>query len=121
MPDKATEQQGECLGAEALVKVLEDEGVDTVFGYPGGANLPIYDVLRTSSIQHVLARHEQGAAHMADGYARVAGKIGVCLATSGPGAMNLVTGIADAHMDSVIELMVILYNRNISIQPRPFR
>ncbi|MBE3038412.1 MAG: biosynthetic-type acetolactate synthase large subunit [Chloroflexi bacterium] len=76
------------------------EGVDVVFGYPGGANLPIYDALVDSPIHHVLVRHEQGAAHMADGYARASGKVGVALATSGPGATNLVTGIATAMMDS---------------------
>jgi acetolactate synthase I/II/III large subunit len=88
-------------GAEALVRVLENQGVDTIFGYPGGANLPIYDGLRQSRIRHVMSRHEQGAAHMADGYARVAGRPGVCLATSGPGATNLVTGLANALLDSV--------------------
>ncbi len=87
-------------GAKALVKTLEQRGVEVIFGYPGGANLPIYKALKGSSITHVLAHHEQGAAHMADGYARVTGKVGVCLATSGPGATNLVTGIATAYMDS---------------------
>ena len=88
-------------GAKALIKVLEAKGVDTIFGYPGGANLPIYDELRDSEILHVLARHEQGAVHMAEGYARVANRAGVCLATSGPGATNIVTGLADALLDSV--------------------
>ncbi|MCZ7582936.1 MAG: biosynthetic-type acetolactate synthase large subunit [Deltaproteobacteria bacterium] len=88
-------------GAAALIKQLEAEGVTVVFGYPGGAVLPIYDAILDSSIRHVLVRHEQGASHMADGYARVSGKVGVCLATSGPGATNLVTGIANAHMDSI--------------------
>jgi len=88
-------------GAEILVKCLEEEGVDTVFGYPGGAVLPIYDALYDSKIKHILTRHEQGAAHAADGYARASGKPGVCMATSGPGATNLVTGIANAYMDSV--------------------
>lgn len=101
MSEKDTLPNAELTGAEALVKVLEQEGVDTIFGYPGGANLPIYDALRNSSIRHVLSRHEQGAAHMADGYARVAGRTGVCLATSGPGATNLVTGMANAMLDSV--------------------
>ncbi|MGI6492176.1 MAG: biosynthetic-type acetolactate synthase large subunit [Peptococcaceae bacterium] len=87
--------------AEALVRCLEQEGVEVIFGYPGGANLPIYDALRNTSIKHVLVRHEQGAAHAADGYARVTGKVGVCMATSGPGATNLITGIANAYMDSV--------------------
>ncbi len=78
-----------------------EQGVDTIFGYPGGAVLPIYDALYDANINHVLTRHEQGAAHAADGYARASGKPGVCLATSGPGATNLVTGIANAYMDSV--------------------
>ncbi len=101
MSGKESEQSHELSGARALVKVLELEGVDTIFGYPGGANLPILDELRKSTIRHVLPRHEQGGAHMADGYARVAGKTGVCLATSGPGATNLVTGLANAMLDSV--------------------
>jgi acetolactate synthase-1/2/3 large subunit len=87
-------------GAKALVRTLESQGVEIIFGYPGGATLPIYDELAKSSIRHVLARHEQGAAHMADGYARATGKTGVCMATSGPGATNLVTGLANAYMDS---------------------
>jgi acetolactate synthase-1/2/3 large subunit len=87
--------------AEALVRCLEQENVEIIFGYPGGAILPVYDALNKTTIKHVLVRHEQGAAHMADGYARVTGKVGVCLATSGPGATNLVTGIANAYMDSV--------------------
>ena len=93
-------KKGKMTGAKALVKTLEKMGVEVIFGYPGGANLPIYKALKSSSIRHVLAHHEQGAAHMADGYARVSGKAGVCLATSGPGATNLVTGIATAYMDS---------------------
>lgn len=88
-------------GAEILVKALEKENVEVVFCYPGGANLEILDCLRASSIRLVLVRHEQGAVHEASGYARVSGKPGVCLATSGPGATNLVTGIATASMDSV--------------------
>ncbi len=88
-------------GARALIECLYREGVDTVFGYPGGAVLPIYDELYSSSIKHILVRHEQSAAHAADGYARATGKTGVCIATSGPGATNLVTGIATAYMDSV--------------------
>ncbi len=87
-------------GAQIFWKCLEREGVEVVFGYPGGATLPIYDALISSSIHHVLVRHEQGAAHMADGYARATGKVGVALATSGPGATNLVTGIVNAFMDS---------------------
>lgn len=88
-------------GAQAIVASLEKEGVEVVFGYPGGAVLPIYDALLDSPIRHVLTRHEQGAVHAADGYARVTGKVGVAMATSGPGATNLVTGIANAYMDSV--------------------
>src|SRR3989338_11149490 len=89
-------------GARAVVEALKDEKVSTVFGIPGGANLPFYDELqKESSINHIHMRHEQGAAHAAEGYARVLGKAGVCIATSGPGATNLVTGIADAFMDSV--------------------
>ena len=88
-------------GAQILIESLKEEGVETIFGYPGGQALPIYDALYDSDIHHILARHEQGAAHAADGYARASGKVGVCLATSGPGATNLVTGIANAYMDSV--------------------
>lgn len=88
-------------GAEILLHCLKQEGVDTVFGYPGGAVLPIYDALFYSDIRHILARHEQGAVHAAEGYARASGKVGVCIATSGPGATNLVTGIADAYIDSI--------------------
>ena len=87
-------------GAEIMVKVLAEEGVTTVFGYPGGAILPFYDALRDSKIQHILTAHEQGAAHAADGFARASGKVGVCIATSGPGATNLVTGLATAFLDS---------------------
>ncbi len=89
------------IGAEILWQVLAREGVDVVFGYPGGAIMPAYDALATAPVRHVLVRHEQGAAHMADGYARASGRTGVCIATSGPGATNLVTGIANAMMDSV--------------------
>lgn len=88
-------------GAEALVKSLKKQKVEEIFGIPGGATLPIYDVLYSSDIRHILVRHEQAAAHAADGYARASGKPGVCFATSGPGATNLVTGIANAYMDSV--------------------
>src|SRR6516162_3683489 len=87
-------------GAEIIWNCLEREGVHTVFGYPGGAILPTYDALRHSSIRHILVRHEQGASHMADGYARATGDVGVAIATSGPGATNMVTGIATAMMDS---------------------
>jgi acetolactate synthase I/II/III large subunit len=88
-------------GARLLCQALEREGVDLVFGYPGGAVIPLYDVLPEFGIRHILVRHEQGASHAADGYARVTGRPGVCIATSGPGATNLVTGIATAMMDSV--------------------
>ena len=90
-------------GAEIVVACLKEQGVDTVFGYPGGAILNIYDALykHSDEIRHVLTSHEQGASHAADGYARATGKVGVCIATSGPGATNLVTGIATAYMDSV--------------------
>jgi acetolactate synthase-1/2/3 large subunit len=87
-------------GAEIVWKCLEREGVHTVFGYPGGCVLPMYDALQRSTIHHVLVRHEQGASHMADGYARATGEVGVAIATSGPGATNLVTGIATAMLDS---------------------
>ena len=88
-------------GAEILWECLVREGVEVVFGYPGGANMPIYDAMLNYPVHHVLVRHEQGAAHMADGYARASGRVGVAMATSGPGATNLVTGIATAMMDSV--------------------
>jgi acetolactate synthase I/II/III large subunit len=91
----------EMIGAKALIASLEKEGVDIVFGLPGGANLPIYDELVDANFRHVLVRHEQAAAHMADGYARIKRKAGVCIATSGPGATNLITGIATAHADSI--------------------
>ncbi|WP_017981134.1 acetolactate synthase large subunit [Methanocaldococcus villosus] len=87
-------------GAEVIIKALEAEGVKIIFGYPGGAILPFYDALYDSDLQHILVRHEQAAAHMADGYARVSGEAGVCVSTSGPGATNLVTGIATAYADS---------------------
>lgn len=88
-------------GAEILVKALQDEGVEIIFGYPGGVLLDFYDALFKSGMRHILTRHEQAAAHAADGFARSSGKVGVCMATSGPGATNLVTGIATAQMDSV--------------------
>ena len=92
----------ELTGAEAVVRSLELLGVTDVFGLPGGAILPVYDPLMDSSdLRHILVRHEQGAGHAAEGYASASGKIGVCIATSGPGATNLVTAIADAYMDSV--------------------
>src|SRR5436190_23360175 len=87
-------------GAKALLDSLKRQGVSVIFGYPGGAVIPIYDAIyEEEEIRHILVRHEQGAAHMAEGYAKVTGKVGVCLATSGPGATNLVTGLADAYMD----------------------
>lgn len=98
MPD---EQGARMTGAQAVLESLKREGVDVVFGLPGGVLLPLYDAIYQSDIRHILVRHEQGAAHMADGYARATGKVGVCIATSGPGATNLVTGIANAYMDSV--------------------
>src|SRR6202000_303325 len=88
-------------GSEIVWATLVGEGVSDVFGYPGGAILPIYDAMRKFPIRHILVRHEQGAAHMADGYARASGRVGVAMATSGPGATNMVTGMATAMMDSV--------------------
>lgn len=88
-------------GAKILMQALKDEGVDTIFGYPGGAVIDIYDELAKTDIRHILVRHEQGAVHAADGYARASGSVGVCLVTSGPGATNTVTGIASAYMDSI--------------------
>ena len=88
-------------GAQSLVESLERVGVEVIFGIPGGAILPAYDPLYDSKIRHILVRHEQGAGHAAEGYAHVTGGVGVCMATSGPGATNLVTAIADAYMDSV--------------------
>jgi acetolactate synthase-1/2/3 large subunit len=93
--------QSKMKGSEAIVRALQDEGCDVVFGYPGGVMIPLYDALMDSDLRHVLVRHEQGAAHAADGYARATGRVGVCLATSGPGATNLVTGIANAYLDSI--------------------
>jgi acetolactate synthase I/II/III large subunit len=88
-------------GAQAVIKSLEALGVDVVFGYPGGAIMPAYDPLIEAELTHVLVRHEQGAVHMAEGYAHATGRVGVCIVTSGPAATNLVTGLADAHMDSI--------------------
>ena len=90
-------------GSQIVLECLKEQGVDTIFGYPGGAILNIYDALYKyrDDFEHILTSHEQGAAHAADGYARATGKVGVCFATSGPGATNLVTGIATAYMDSV--------------------
>src|SRR5574344_2657698 len=90
-------------GSQIVIECLKEQGVDTVFGYPGGTILNIYDELykHSNEIRHILTSHEQGASHAADGYARATGKVGVCMATSGPGATNLVTGIATAYMDSI--------------------
>ena len=88
-------------GAQLLLECLEKKGVDTIFGIPGGAVIKLYDEIEESPIHHVLTRHEQGAAHAADAYARVTGKVGVCIGTSGPGAANLITGLGNAHLDSV--------------------
>ncbi len=103
-------------GAEIVVACLKEQGVDTVFGYPGGTILNVYDALykHSDEIRHILTSHEQGAAHAADGYARATGKVGVCLATSGPGATNLVTGIATAYMDSV-PVVAITCNVNLPL------
>lgn len=103
-------------GAEIVIECLKEQGVDTVFGYPGGSILNVYDELykHRDEIRHILTSHEQGAAHAADGYARATGKIGVCLATSGPGATNLVTGIATAYMDS-IPIVAITCNVGVSL------
>lgn len=90
------------LGAAIILKALQEQGVEVIFGYPGGAVLPIYDELfKQNSIRHILVRHEQGAVHAAEGYARSTGKVGVVLVTSGPGATNAVTGLTDALMDSI--------------------
>ncbi|MGH3442963.1 MAG: acetolactate synthase large subunit [Nitriliruptorales bacterium] len=96
----------EVTGAQAVLKSLEALGVEVVFGYPGGAILPAYDPLIDSPIRHILVRHEQGAVHAADGYAHATGKVGVCMVTSGPAATNLVTGLQDAHMDSIPVLAI---------------
>ena len=103
-------------GAEIVIECLKEQGVDTVFGYPGGAILNVYDALykHSDEVTHILTSHEQGASHAADGYARATGKVGVCLATSGPGATNLVTGIATAYMDS-IPVVAITCNVGVSL------
>ncbi|MCW2758379.1 MAG: acetolactate synthase, large subunit, partial [Nocardioidaceae bacterium] len=102
-PAPASPATGESMtGAQSLIRSLESAGAENIFGIPGGAILPAYDPLFDSTkIRHILVRHEQGAGHAAQGYAVATGKVGVCMATSGPGATNLVTAIADAHMDSV--------------------
>ena len=103
-------------GSQIVIECLKEQGVDTVFGYPGGTILNIYDELykHEGEIHHVLTSHEQGASHAADGYARATGKVGVCMATSGPGATNLVTGIATAYMDS-IPLVAITCNVGVAM------
>jgi len=103
-------------GAQIVVECLKEQGVDTVFGYPGGTILNVYDALyqHSEEIKHILTSHEQGAAHAADGYARATGRVGVCLATSVPGATNLVTGIATAYMDSV-PVVAITCNVNLPL------
>ncbi|EQD65433.1 acetolactate synthase 2 catalytic subunit, partial [mine drainage metagenome] len=106
MADTGAIQSTVRSGAQWLVAALEAEGIDILFGYPGGAIMPVYDALVDSKLRHILVRHEQGAALAADGYARVSGRIGVCLATSGPGATNLLTGIANAYLDSVPMLAI---------------
>ncbi len=100
--DKKKQTTENIAGAEAILRCLVEEGVDTIFGYPGGAIMPVYDVLHgyADQLNHILSRHEQGAIHAAQGYARASGKVGVCFATSGPGATNLITGITDAMIDS---------------------
>lgn len=100
-PSAQTQTAPARTGARLVVEALEREGVRHVFGYPGGAIMPVYDALPGSGLKHILVRHEQAAAFAADAYARVTGEPGVCLATSGPGASNLVTGIANAFLDSV--------------------
>src|SRR5688500_3346299 len=100
--DQLEGQPEQLTGAQSLVRALEHADVEVIFGIPGGAILPAYDPLFDSEkIRHILVRHEQGAGHAAQGYAMVTGRVGVCMATSGPGATNLVTALADAHMDSV--------------------
>ena len=102
MSTTVTTEKRTMTGAEAVVHCLLEEQVDVLFGYPGGAIMPVYDALydHRDTMHHILCRHEQGAIHAAQGYARASGKVGVCLATSGPGAANLITGIADAQIDS---------------------
>src|SRR5471030_85706 len=99
---RRTDMSKQMTGAEMVVEALKDQGVDVLFGYPGGAVLPIYDaIFHQNKLRHVLVRHEQGAAHAAEGYARSTGKPGVLLVTSGPGATNAITGLTDALMDSI--------------------
>jgi acetolactate synthase-1/2/3 large subunit len=108
---QAAETAKQMTGAEMVIEALKDQGVEHIFGYPGGAALPIYDAMfQQDAVQHILVRHEQGAGHMAEGYARSTGKVGVVLVTSGPGATNVVTPLTDALMDS-IPLVVITRRR----------
>lgn len=100
-PNTARRLVAQSTGAQVVLDALKAEGVDVLFGYPGGAILPVYDALHSSDLRHVLCRHEQGAALAADGYARATGRVGVCMATSGPGATNLITGLANAMLDSI--------------------
>ncbi|MCR6643718.1 MAG: thiamine pyrophosphate-binding protein [Terricaulis sp.] len=101
-PKPAAQAGVEMTGAEMVIQALRDQGVDTLFGYPGGAVLPIYDaIFQSEDVRHILVRHEQGAGHAAEGYARSTGKVGVALVTSGPGATNMVTPLADALLDSI--------------------
>src|SRR5437667_1134282 len=108
-------------GAEIVLQCLRAEGIELVFGYPGGAIMPLYDALEGSGIRHVLTRHEQGAVFAAEGHARATGKVGVAVATSGPGATNLVTGIADAKMDSVPLVCITGQVRSTLIGPDAFQ
>src|SRR3990167_3428851 len=111
-PIRTTSSQKAMTGAEALIKCLEHHSVEYIFGLSGGAAMPIFDALVGSKIKLILVRHEQGATHMADGYARATGNPGVVLVTSGPGATNTVTGIMTAHMDSVP--MIVLCGQTIT-------
>src|SRR5260370_2119393 len=108
-------------GAQIAIESVIAEGVDVIFGYPGGAILPTYDALLDSKIKHVLVRHEQGATHMAEGYARVSRRPGVALVTSGPGATNTVTGIANAYMDSTPTVVLSVQVPTTSIGKYPFQ
>src|SRR5437773_12162534 len=108
-------------GAQILWEALVREGVTDVFGYPGGAILPAYDAMLEYPVRHVLVRHEQGAAHMADGYARASGKVGVAVATSGPGATNLTTGIATAMMDSIPTVFITCQVPSTVLGPESFQ
>src|SRR5690606_26349310 len=100
--NEETEMAEQMTGAEMVIEALKDQGVTDIFGYPGGAVLPMYDaIFQQDKVRHILVRHEQGATHMAEGYARSTGKVGVVLVTSGPGATNAVTGLTDALLDSI--------------------